>query len=294
MTDFKKQLKAVKKSFTQLQAANESDDSSSSDDEQSHFQYFQFTQWAEKKPRATVLNQSGKSINLDLREVILLDNQSTMSLFCNDKLIIRKKRADRPLKLQSNGGTLVVNHEAEIGEGQFVWFSKRAITNILSFKQVKKTYPVSYESEADTFTIHREDCGLGNMVFKMHESGLHYHDPRGEDFSFVTTVEGNKLPFTKRQIEAAEKARSLYASLGYPSVQDFKWILQSNQIVNCPVTVVDAEIALKIWGTNIAALKGKTTRSNPQHVVTIIVKIPVEIQDLHKLITISIDIFFFN
>jgi hypothetical protein len=90
-------------------------------------------------------------------------------------------------------------------------------------------------------------------------------------------VEGNKIPFTKRQIELAEKSRSLYASLGYPSVKDFKWILQSNQIKDSPVSIVDAEVALKIWGPNIAALKGKTKRSNPQHVVTDIVKIPVEI-----------------
>jgi hypothetical protein len=100
-----------------------------------------------------------------------------------------------------------------------------------------------YEGEDDTFTIHREDRGLGNMVFRMHKSGLHYHNPQGEDFSFVTTVEGNKIPFTKKQIESAEKARSLYASLGYPSMKDFKWILQSNQIKNSPVSVVDAEVA---------------------------------------------------
>jgi hypothetical protein len=138
MTDFTKQLKAVKKSFAQLQAANKSDDSSSSNDDQLHVQYFQFTQWAEE-PRATVLHQTGKLNNLDLREVILLDNQSTLSLFCNPNPIVSKKRSDKPLKLQSSGGTLLINHVAEIGEGQFVWFLKRASTNILSLKHVKKT-----------------------------------------------------------------------------------------------------------------------------------------------------------
>jgi hypothetical protein len=49
---------------------------------------------------------------------------------------------------------------------------------------------------------------------------------------------------------------------------------------------------MKIWGPNIAALKGKTTRSTPKHVMTDIVKIPVKILDIHKFITISIDIFF--
>jgi hypothetical protein len=114
---------------------------------------------------------------LDLQEVILLDNQLTMSLFCNSKLISNKHKSDKPLKLHSNGGTMMINHIADIGEGQSVWFSKKAIANILSLKHVKKTYPVLYECADDTFTIHRKDYGLGNMVFKMHKSGLHYHDP---------------------------------------------------------------------------------------------------------------------
>jgi hypothetical protein len=117
---------------------------------------------------------------------------------------------------------------------------------------------------------------------------------KADEFTFVNTVSENKGTFTKRQIASADKARDLYASLAYPLDADYKLILKSNQIKDCPVSVEDAKVALKIWGPNIAALKGKTTRSNPQHVVTIIVKIPVEIQDLHKLITISIDIFFFN
>jgi hypothetical protein len=108
--------------------------------------------------QATVLNQSGKSINLDLREIILLDNQSTMLLFCNSKLITNKRKSDKLLKLQSNNGNMVINHIANIGKGQSVWFLKKAITNILSLKHVKQTYPVPYECEDDTFTIHREDC----------------------------------------------------------------------------------------------------------------------------------------
>ena len=51
---------------------------------------------------------------------------------------------------------------------------------------------------------------------------------------------------------------------------------------------------MKIWGPNIAALKRKTARSTPKHVMTDLVKIPVEIQDLHKFITISIDVFYVN
>lgn len=97
---------------------------------------------------------------------------------------------------------------------------------------------------------------MPNLVFK--NSSLHFFDPCGNDFAFVTTVEDNKIPFSKRQIEWTEKARTLHVSLGYPSEWDLKWILHSPQIKDCPVTVLDAEVAFKIWGPNIASLKGKT------------------------------------
>jgi len=66
-------------------------------------------------------------------------------------------------------------------------------------------------------------------------------------------VESNKLPFSKRQISGAEKARNLYASLGYPSTKDFKWILQSNQIKDCPVTTQDDAEVVAINNQNMGS-----------------------------------------
>jgi GH25 family lysozyme M1 (1,4-beta-N-acetylmuramidase) len=71
------------------------------------------------------------------------------------------------------------------------------------------------------------------------------------EFIFVNTVSENKAGFTKRQIKEAE--------VNYPSWKDCKWIIRSNQIKDCPVTVDHVDTALKIWGKNVAALKGKTT-----------------------------------
>ena len=109
------------------------------------------------------------------------------------------------------------------------------------------------------------------MTFRMHPSGLHIYDPNGSVFCFVTMVKGNKSHFTKQHIEGAKKARTLYASLAFPSQHYFKWILQLNQIQDYPVTVEDAEVAYKIWGSNIAALKGKTMRITPSLVILDIV-----------------------
>ena len=101
-------------------------------------------------------------------------------------------------------------------------------------------YRVTYNSDDRQFIVHRDERGLPNKTFHMHRSGLHIYDPKAQEFVFVTTVEGNKLPFSKGQIDLAEKTRLLHASLSFPAEQDFKWILRSNQINDCPVTVQDA------------------------------------------------------
>jgi hypothetical protein len=111
------------------------------------------------------------------------------------------------------------------------------------------------------FVVHRESDSKPNMEFKMYKSRLHYYDPRKEHhLTFINTVSENKTGFTNRQIKCAEIAQNLYKALSYPPMKDFKWVSRSNQIKDCPVTIQDIDVATKIWGKNIAALKGKTTR----------------------------------
>jgi hypothetical protein len=106
-------------------------------------------------------------------------------------------------------------------------------------------------------------------------------DPRiHASYSFVKTVEENMAMFTKRQIIIinAELARKLQADMAYPSILDLKWVVQSNQIKDCPVTAQDVNVALKIWGPSVALLKGKTVCRTPPVVVQDIVEVPKEIR----------------
>jgi hypothetical protein len=115
----KKDLSSIKKSFTtvntqlaQLKEAD-SDISESEGEEASHFQVYQALQCAQldKKfePRiAKLFKQAGSSIKLYLKEVILLDSQSTMDLFCNAALVRKISKSRSNMRLKSNGGTMVV------------------------------------------------------------------------------------------------------------------------------------------------------------------------------------------
>jgi hypothetical protein len=144
------------------------------------------------------------------------------------------------------------------------------------------------------FVVHHDLKDKPDMEFQMHKSRLHYFDPRDSKLTFVNTVSKNKASFTKRQIKEAEVAQSLYSKLKYLSWKDFKWIIRSNQIKDCPVTVDHVDTALKIWGKNIVALKGKTTQTKPDLVARDFVKVPVELLKLHKEVYITADLFFVN
>ena len=151
----------------------------------------------ETRNQEVLLKQNhGKKINLDLRNVILLDSQSTMDLFCNPNLINKIRKSKSMMKLQSNGGRIVVNQKATMsGYHAKAWFSRKAVANIFALSNLIKQYHVTYDSKDQMFVVHREDQNKSNMEFKMHKNGLHYFDPGNMEIVLVNTVMKNKEGF---------------------------------------------------------------------------------------------------
>jgi hypothetical protein len=172
----KKDLKSIKKALTTVnnqlaQSKVAVSDISESEEEASHFQVEQALQFAQvdKKfePRiAQLFKQTGSSITPDLREVILLDIQSTMDLFCNAALISKTSKSKASMRLKSNGGTVVVTRKSMMtGYNKTVWFSNRAITNIIYLRNLIDQYRVTYDSEDLMFLVHHESDSKPNMEF---------------------------------------------------------------------------------------------------------------------------------
>jgi hypothetical protein len=303
-----KDIKSTRKAFTtvntQLEKLKEAESEISESEgeaEASHFQMDAALQFAqvekEFEPRiAKLFKQAVLSVKIDLRKIILLDSQSTMDLFCNAYLVSKTCKSTTSMRLKSNGGIMVVTRKATMpGYNKDFWFSTRAITNIIALSNLIQQYRVTYDSDDKMCVVHRESQGKPNMEFLMHKCGLHYYDPRNKNhIAFVNPVSENKKGFTKRQIKNAELSRTLYKTLSYPSMKDFKWVIQSNQIKDCPVTVQDIDVAQRIWGKNFAALKGKTTRSKSILVAGYYVKVTMDLIKLHKEVFLTTDIFFVN
>lgn len=132
------------------------------------------------------------------------------------------------------------------------------------------------------------------MRFHQSKVGLYYYDTEHQDFSLLNTVSENKSFYTPRQRRQADEARRVYVMIGRPSMKDYENIVRLNLIPDCPVTIEDIRTANKIYGAEIAALKGKTTRNTSPQVRTDQVHVPPEIKEIHQLVTIAIDLMFVN
>ena len=246
----------------------------------------------------------GKKVEIP-KEWVLLDSQSTVSVFNNAKYLTNIRNADRELKVILNGGTQVSNQIGDIQNFGTVWYNPRSLANILSLAEVRKNNRVTMDTaEEAAMIVHRQDGS--EMKFIEFKTGLYYYDGKVPEtdnsgnnndtissYSFVQTVANNKKLYHKREIEGANKARELYIRLGRPSQHQFQKMLANNMIPDCPITADDARRAIRIYGPDVATLKGKTTKTKGnRHPTFEPVELPAYITERHKKITISQDIFY--
>ena len=225
---------------------------------------------------------------------ILLDNQSTCNVFCNKALLKNIRKVNRSLTIYTNGGKSVTNLKGDLEGVGTVWFDPEGMANVLSLAWMKRRYRVTYDSwdtESEGFVVHKPEK---QVLFKETPSGLFVHDVRNRQVVMVNTVAENEEGYTQRQVLKAKLARKVYAMVGRPSVRDFINMVKLGAIKNCPVTADDIVAAEKIFGPDIGALKGKTTRETSPQVQTDIVAVPKKILALHKNITLAADLMFIN
>lgn len=78
-----------------------------------------------------------KSKNIkNIFDLILLDNNPTVNLFFNRKLLFSLWKYEEPMTVHGNGGSLTTHTKAYINNYGKVWFHGCAITNILSLNGV--------------------------------------------------------------------------------------------------------------------------------------------------------------
>ena len=85
-----------------------------------------------------------KSIKIYLRNVILLDSQFNMELFCNTKLVGNIYKANKKMHLQSNGVNMIITHKSQVtGYKPHVWFYQKYITNLIYLNDIINQYCIT-------------------------------------------------------------------------------------------------------------------------------------------------------
>ena len=194
-----------------------------------------------------IKNQDPKEDYLDAMQYwILLDNQSTTDIFCNEDLLTDIHEAEEATQTVINGGTLKITKKGTLEDYGEVWYHPKAITNILTLNNITKCYPVPYASRnGEVFTMHKPE---GDRTFTKVESGLYSFDTRDDaNFLFLMTSESIRSNYSRQEYETAKRTRDLHAKIGYLLDTDFKKIIKHGLVHNCDVTTKDVDNATHIF-----------------------------------------------
>ena len=260
------------------------------------------------------MEMSLAQLNNDMKDVILLDNQSSVDLFCNKDLVKGITDGDKELFLATNAGTATINKTATVPDYGKVWYDEKAITNIFSLGKMTDKHRVTFDSDIeDAFIVHLND--KDKAKFERNDKNLYVYRPKpkkkvefagvgidkdnnesrdDKEYQLLDTVEDNEMLYSQRQLDKAKKARNLLHTLGCPTIRDLKNIITMNGIRDCDVTLEDIDTAEQIFGKDVASLKGKTVRQKVAPVVHNVVSIPPELMKIHHNIELCIDTLFVN
>jgi hypothetical protein len=146
-----------------------------------------------------------------------------------------------------------------------------------------------------SFTWRKEEkLSLDKLQMDLKPKDLNTQKNIENETNMMNTVEEHKQFFTNRQLATAYMARVLYHALGTPSVHDFNATIIMNAIKNNPVTLEDVKISEMIFGSDIGRIKDKTTRINPNPVISDYIEIPQELIEKQQDITLRINTLFIN
>jgi len=163
--------------------------------------------------------------------------------------------------------------EADFGDMP-VYFDARGIANVLSLYQLGQKFKVIYDS-TDHGGVFRVFTQVGVVKFKPSPKGLHVLNLKDNpDAAFllvndadlaygkspVPTVHQNYEGFTKWQIQQATQDRCIMGMIGAPTECEFQSLVHLNLLKDCPITNNDIINAHKIFGPDLANIRGKMVR----------------------------------
>ena len=188
-------------------------------------------------------------------EWILLDNQSTVDVFTNRRLLKNIRRSKKNMFIHCTTGVAKTNLVGDLPGYGTVWYHPDGIANILSLSKVKEKYRVTFDSDINNqFIVHRPD--RTQLISQQSSRGLYFLDtsltPQPVNGTrgtvLVTTVADNTNSFSNADYSQAVLARKIQKTIGRPTTWAFIYFIENNLLPNCPVNCRDVLRAEQIFG----------------------------------------------
>ena len=155
-----------------------------------------------KKEKEPIIGRAGMHCSfaqsLNMRELILLDSDSTDTVFCNPKYVSNIRKSKEPLSISTNRGLMNSHMKWDIPYIDNVWYKEDSITTIISLKDMTNKYRVTMDSKEElALLVHMPDKIL---KFKQSANGLYAMDPNNQTsfemrttktYQFMSTQEAN-------------------------------------------------------------------------------------------------------
>ena len=173
-----------------------------------------------------------------------------------------------PIELTGVGGRIEVNQAGYFARGGVeVYYSPSMPVNMLSWGVLSDDYSIEWDQPNQEVNLL---CLEHTLTFRRNADNVYVHDAHDSAMvrpAFPTTVEHNQQVFTRGEVASADRARELTERLGGPSDRDLAKMCKMGVILNNPVSPTDVWRASKIYGRDLASIRGKTKRHKPIRVV---------------------------
>jgi hypothetical protein len=224
---------------------------------------------------------------------LYLDTCTTNDQMVNPSYLTGVHTAETPLRLHTNAGTSISRQQGYLGSQKF-WLDRMGIANMISLKLLEEKYRVTYDSKS----------GDGSFVVHTPSGPIEFKRCKDTSFPYIDlddVSQGDKgamQGFTKREVEKAKEMRVLQGRLGQLSDTELKGLLKNKEKVshtllkNSQLTIDDLENSRVIYGPSVPRLKGTSVRHKPMRAEPNFVRIPRDIIDMNRYVTLVADVMF--
>ena len=236
--------------------------------------------------------------NVDFHSV-LLDCESSQSIFSNAKLIIpgTVTKLDQPVQIRGAGGVITAHYQGESKLFGKVLYCPLIPCQILCFYNVSQLYKIDYLQSSQTFRVHISNASFIDFtatsnnrmyIYQFDQQFITKLDSRPvdpliqnvyyqsliqqeaevtaaafSDSTYVNTVAQNIRNHTKQEVQSAYEATEFQRKLAYASDADVHKAISCGTVTNLSVTNTDLKLARDIYGKPVSIIKGKTRWSPP-------------------------------